>query len=226
MTELPPTREQLRLEGFELIDETLSFLVGCLGDALKSLGEDSLIPYLPWSGTVPESHPPEGTQQLYSIGFQLLNMVEERAAAAIRREREKALGAQSIRGLWPQALRDMSSLGLGPEEILGVLADIDVQPVLTAHPTEAKRASVRERHRALYEELVRNEYPKYTDRERRRIRERIAIARPTAAIVPHAASSTTAARLKFTDSEISSMIAPARLARLNQTLFSCFETLA
>lgn len=179
MTELPPTREQLRLEGFELIDETLSFLVGCLGDALKSLGEDSLIPYLPWSGTVPESHPPEGTQQLYSIGFQLLNMVEERAAAAIRREREKALGAQSIRGLWPQALRDMSSLGLGPEEILGVLADIDVQPVLTAHPTEAKRASVRERHRALYEELVRNEYPKYTDRERRRIRERIVTALET-----------------------------------------------
>jgi phosphoenolpyruvate carboxylase len=179
MTELPPTREQLRLEGFELIDETLSFLVDCLGDALKSLGEESLIPYLPWSGTVPENHPPDGTQQLYSIGFQLLNMVEERVAAAIRREREKVLGAGSIRGLWPRALRDMSSLGLGPKEILAVLADVDVQPVLTAHPTEAKRASVRERHRALYEELVRNEYPKYTDRERRRIRERIVTALET-----------------------------------------------
>ncbi|WP_035612019.1 phosphoenolpyruvate carboxylase [Haloferula sp. BvORR071] len=176
MTELPPTREQLRLEGFELIDETLSFLVGCLGDALKGMGEDALIPYLPWSGTVPLNHPPEGTQQLYSIGFQLLNMVEERVAAAIRREREKVLGADSIRGLWPRALRDMTTLGLGPEQILEVLKDVDVQPVLTAHPTEAKRASVRERHRALYEELVRNEYPKYTDRERRRIRERIITA--------------------------------------------------
>ena len=100
-------------------------------------------------------------------------------AAAIRREREKVLGATSIRGLWPQALRDMSALGLGPEEILAVLSDVDVQPVLTAHPTEAKRASVRERHRALYEELVRNEYPKYTDRERRRIRERIVTALET-----------------------------------------------
>jgi phosphoenolpyruvate carboxylase len=179
MTDLPPTREQLRLEGFELIDETLSFLVACLADALKSLGEEALVPYLPWSGTVPENHPPDGTQQLYSIGFQLLNMVEERAAAAIRREREKVLGAESIRGLWPQALRDMTSLGLGPQEILAVLADVDVQPVLTAHPTEAKRASVRERHRALYEELVRNEYPKYTDRERRRIRERIVTALET-----------------------------------------------
>ena len=179
MTELPPTREQLRLEGFELIDETLSFLVGCLGDALKSLGEDELIPFLPWAGTAPENHPPEGTQQLYSIGFQLLNMVEERVSSAIRREREKVLGAESIRGLWPRALRDMTSLGMGPKEILDVLADVDVQPVLTAHPTEAKRASVRERHRALYEELVRTEYPKYTDRERRRIRERIVTALET-----------------------------------------------
>lgn len=179
MTEPQPTREQLRLEGFELIDDTLAFLIGCLGDALKSLGEDALLPYLPWSGTVPDEHPPEGTQQLYSIGFQLLNMVEERVAAAIRREREKAIGADSIRGLWPRALRDMAALGLGPKEILEVLADVDVQPVLTAHPTEAKRASVRERHRALYEELVRNEYPKYTDRERRRIRERIVTALET-----------------------------------------------
>ena len=180
MTEIHPTREQLRLEGFELIDETLSFLVDCLGDALKSLGEDELLPFLPWAGTAPANdHPPEGTQQLYSIGFQLLNMVEERVSSAIRREREKVLGAESIRGLWPRALRNMVSLGLGPKDILAVLADVEVQPVLTAHPTEAKRASVRERHRALYEELVRNEYPKYTDRERRRIRERIVTALET-----------------------------------------------
>lgn len=169
-----PTREQLRLEGFDLIDDTLAFLIGCLGDALKGLGEKELIPYLPWSGSVPlDGQPPEGTQQLYSIGFQLLNMVEERAAAAIRREREKSFGAESIRGLWPQALRDMQKLGLGAEEILDVLSQVDVQPVLTAHPTEAKRASVRERHRALYQDLVQAEYPKFTDRERRQIRNRI-----------------------------------------------------
>ncbi len=168
-----PTRDQLRLEGFELIDESLDFLIGCLGDALRSLGETDLLPYLPWSGETPDAEAPEGTQQLYSIGFQLLNMVEERVAAAIRREREKALGADSIRGLWPRALREMGELGLGPDEILEVLEAVDIQPVLTAHPTEAKRGSVRERHRDLYDQLVRSEYPKYTERERRRIRERI-----------------------------------------------------
>jgi len=169
-----PTREQLRLEGFEIIDETLSYLIGCLGEALESTGETDLLPYLPWSGAVPcDANPPAGIPQLYSIGFQLLNMVEERAAAAIRRERESALGAESIRGLWPQALRDLRALGLSPEQILEVMGEVQVEPVLTAHPTEAKRTSIRERHRELYDELVRNEFPKYTPRERRRIRERI-----------------------------------------------------
>ena len=169
-----PTREQLRLEGFELIDERLRYLLGCLEDALVSTGEKELLPFLPWSGREPEiGAAPEGLSHLYSIGFQLLNMVEERVAAEIRREREKALGAESIRGLWPQALRDMRAIGLTPEQILGVLRDVQVEPVLTAHPTEAKRTSIRERHRALYGEMVRNEFPKYTERERRRIRERV-----------------------------------------------------
>jgi phosphoenolpyruvate carboxylase len=169
-----PTREQLRLEGFDLIDERLRYLLGCLEDALRSTGETELLPFLPWSGSQPEAgNAPEGLPQLYSIGFQLLNMVEERVAAEIRREREKALGAETIRGLWPQALRDLRGMGLSPEQILDVLHDVQVEPVLTAHPTEAKRSSVRERHRALYEEMVRNEFPKYTERERRRIRERV-----------------------------------------------------
>jgi len=169
-----PTREQLRLEGFGLIDETLAFLMGCLKDVLKGAGQPELLPFVPWTAGEPDpSQSPAGLPQLYSMAFQLLNMVEERVAAEIRREREKALGADSIRGLWPQALRDLQRIGLGPEEILDVLKDVRVEPVLTAHPTEAKRSSVRERHRALYIEMVRNEYPKYTERERRRVREKI-----------------------------------------------------
>jgi len=179
MTSASTTREELRLQGFDLIDENLSFLISCLSDALQSLGETELIPYLPWTGKVPDGELPEGTQQLYSVGFQLLNMVEERVAAAIRREREKELGAESIRGLWPRALKDMTEAGLKPDEIIDVLGEVNVQPVLTAHPTEAKRSSVRERHRALYDQLVRSEYPKYTERERRRIRERMVTALET-----------------------------------------------
>ena len=169
-----PIREQLRLEGFDLIDERLRYLLGCLEEALVSTGEKELLPFLPWSGREPEiGAAPAGLPQLYSIGFQLLNMVEERVAAEIRREREKVFGTESIRGLWHQALRDLRTIGLD-RAILDVLHDVHVEPVLTAHPTEAKRTSVGERYRALYDDLVRNEYPKYTERERRRLRDRIA----------------------------------------------------
>ncbi len=178
-SDINPVRENLRQEGFALIDDTLTFLIDSLSDSLTSLGEDELIPFLPWRNVTPDSTPPEGTQQLYSIGFQLLNMVEERVSAAIRRERENELGAASIRGLWARTLKDMKDLGLDEEQILDVLKDVHVEPVLTAHPTEAKRATVRERHRAIYEELARSEHPKYTDRERRRIKANISAAMET-----------------------------------------------
>jgi len=178
-TAINPIRENLRIEGFALIDDTLNFLIDSLSDALTSLGEDELIPFLPWRNETPDSAPPEGTQQLYSIGFQLLNMVEERVSAAIRREREKELGAESIRGLWARTLKEMIDLGLDEDQILDVLKDVNVEPVLTAHPTEAKRATVRERHRAIYEELARCEHPKYTDRERRHIKGKISASMET-----------------------------------------------
>lgn len=173
------TRDRLRLEGFELIDSTLEFLSDCLASALEDMGETDLIPFIPWHGRKLADVPPEGIQNLYSISFQLLNMVEERAAAAIRREREKEIGADSIRGLWSHALKDMKDMGLGEDQILDVLDEVHVEPVLTAHPTEAKRATVRERHRAIYEEMVRAENSKFTDRERRRINERISTALET-----------------------------------------------
>jgi len=95
------TRDQLRIEGFGLIDERLSYLLGCLEDALASAGETDLLPFMPWSGKAPKpgTLPPEGLPKLYSIGFQLLNMIEERVAAEIRREREKAIGAEQCREL-------------------------------------------------------------------------------------------------------------------------------
>ncbi|MFC4993250.1 phosphoenolpyruvate carboxylase [Rubritalea tangerina] len=176
MTDKNQIRENLRSEGFELIDNTLTLLVDSLAEALTSLGEDDLLPFIPWRGETPKSDPPEGIQQLYSIGFQLLNMVEERVSAAIRREREKALGAESIRGLWSRSLKGMQDLGMSEDQILEVFKDVHVEPVLTAHPTEAKRATVRERHREIYQQLVTSEYPKFTDREKRRLQNKITAA--------------------------------------------------
>ena len=67
-----PTREQLRLEGFELIDERLKYLLGCLEDALISTGEHELLPYLPWSGREPATGAaPGGATPLTSLWLTL-----------------------------------------------------------------------------------------------------------------------------------------------------------
>lgn len=164
------TRDRLRQQGFELIDTTLSTLSDALASALKDMEETDLIPYLPWREETADGIPPEGLQNLYSISFQLLNMVEERVAANIRRKRETELGASSIRGLWGHAISEMVSLGLDEDEILDILKKVHVEPVLTAHPTEAKRVTVRERHRVIYDQLIEGESLRATEREKDRVK--------------------------------------------------------
>ncbi len=177
--EVNVTREDLRKQGFEQIENTLNTLTQALAEALESIGEKELISFIPWRGELPTSSPPEGIQQLYSIGFQLLNMVEERVAATIRREREISFGSDSIRGLWSHTFSTLKEKGLSEPQILDILKEVHVEPVLTAHPTEAKRAIVRERHRAIYSEIANDELTNGTPKERRRIQKRITVALET-----------------------------------------------
>ena len=138
----------LRTHGFQLLDDELAFLMKAFAAVLRRLGEPELAAQLPWLG-----HPPQDAAtssrslgQAYSIAFQLLNVVEERVASQVRRLREKQEGAPAEQGLWPDNLKQIATLGLSESELLAVLRDVQVEPVLTAHPTEAKRETVRELH--------------------------------------------------------------------------------
>jgi phosphoenolpyruvate carboxylase len=51
-------------------------------------------------------------------------------------------------------------------EIRKLLEQLRVRPVITAHPTEAKRVTVLEKHRRIYRRLVDLESPRWTPRER------------------------------------------------------------
>ncbi|MEY4568417.1 MAG: Phosphoenolpyruvate carboxylase, partial [Planctomycetota bacterium] len=53
--------------------------------------------------------------------------------------------------LWGDALKQLKESGLSSEEIARQLPKMQVELVLTAHPTEAKRATVLAHHRRLYE---------------------------------------------------------------------------
>ncbi|HSJ03767.1 MAG TPA: phosphoenolpyruvate carboxylase, partial [Verrucomicrobium sp.] len=84
--------------------------------------------------------------------------------------REKDLGPKAEKGLWPEKLEAIRALGLDARAIVETMKAVRVEPVLTAHPTEAKRDSVRERHREIYDLLERRENPAFTPREQERVR--------------------------------------------------------
>jgi phosphoenolpyruvate carboxylase len=130
----------------------LKFLIDCLGEVLTELGHGEMAAWLPWSGKpVPagEKLPPQ-LGLVYSIAFQLLNMVEENSAAAMRVLREEKEGLTAEPGLWGRYLASLKKSGASEQDIAKTFLQVRVEPVLTAHPTEAKRLAVLEQHRVLY----------------------------------------------------------------------------
>lgn len=164
--------------GFAKIDADLNFLMECLREVLDELGEEQAAKFLPWqaSGEVHDSkQPPSRIEQAYSIAFQLLNMVEENAASQTRRLREIEHGLTDEPGLWGEQLARVRDAGITPENIVGSLREVRVEPVLTAHPTEAKRAAVLEQHHAIYQLLTSLENKTLTPSQRSTIRDEIKI---------------------------------------------------
>lgn len=168
-------QQQLPILGYQKIKDDLIFIMGCFKEMLTSLGEPLLAQQLPWVNTLmpgvpPAAIKPEKLIQAYSMGFQLLNMVEENAAAQFRRGAEDAGGAENIRGSWGETFSQWQNTQADVETIKNVVKGLDVRPVLTAHPTEAKRVTVLALHRELYLLMVKNENISYTDNERLVIR--------------------------------------------------------
>jgi phosphoenolpyruvate carboxylase len=167
MSESPP--QNLRQHGFQILEDDLRFLMEAFAAVLKRLGEPELAACLPWIGSGVPKQTNRSLGQAYSIAFQLLNVVEERAASQVRRLREKKSGPEAEKGLWADNLKQLRTLGLNQNDILAALRDVCVEPVLTAHPTEAKRETVRELHREIYSLMNRHENPAYTPREQDRL---------------------------------------------------------
>ncbi len=165
---------------FTKIDVDLGFIVTCLKEVLEELGETSLIKRLPWIDPGNKNDPAielsERDVQVISIAFQLLNMVEENSAAQARRRRESSESLIREPGLWGQNLRQLLDNGFTPEQIAETIRHIRVEPVLTAHPTEAKRSTVLEQHRHLYLLLVKRENQMWTPAEQQSIRDEVKLA--------------------------------------------------
>lgn len=175
MSEPAKPWESILKEGLRKIDQDFRFLLECLTEVFTELGRKDLAGLFPAGfSEQPNGHAlPDRAAQAISIAFQLLNLVEENAAQQAIRARENALGEAHQSGLWNQYLHELRTAGVPAREVLDRIARQTVEPVLTGHPTEAKRWAVLDQHRELYRLLVQLENSMYTQSERHRIREEI-----------------------------------------------------
>jgi phosphoenolpyruvate carboxylase len=106
------------------------------------------------------------TLQVQGIWFQLLSIAEQNAAMRRRRQIEIERGYDQLRGTFSQVIASAVASGISADEIADLLNVLRVRPVITAHPTEARRVTVLEKHRRVYRRLVDLESPRWTPRER------------------------------------------------------------
>ncbi len=155
-------QREIEKKGLEKIHEDLQSITTTFKEVLRDLKEENIAELLPEPNKKTESElPAEGSQekliQASSIGFQLMNLVEENATVQFRRNLENSMGMEAIRGSWAETFGRMKREGMNEEQIVKILARVRVTPVLTAHPTEAKRTSVLDLHRDVYLQLVKKE---------------------------------------------------------------------
>jgi phosphoenolpyruvate carboxylase len=154
----------------------LEFVLGCLADVLEENGEEKLASQIPWlSNTVPDFSGDDRHKllRLYSIAFQLLNLSEVNGAVQGRRRKQDDHGLESVNGLWGNVLSSLKQQGVDQKQILEHFKHIDVEPVLTAHPTEAKRPVVLSLYRQLYLLMVKRENTMYNRFEQQEVRDNI-----------------------------------------------------
>lgn len=164
---------------FEKIEHDLSFVMHAFAELLEEIGERDAVRWLPFVEHGDEQAPRDlrlRDVRALSIAFQLLNLVEENAAAQTRRIREANEGPLAEPGSWGQNLRQLRELGLEGEEVAKAMRAISVEPVLTAHPSEAKRRTVLDTLRQLYLTLVRRENQMWTPAEREELRQELKLA--------------------------------------------------
>ncbi len=104
--------------------------------------------------------------QAQGLWFQMLGLGEQYMAFRARRQAETELGHDQMGGTFARVLREARERGVTTETIEAMIAALHITPVVTAHPTEAKRVTVLEKHRTIYARLDQLESQHWTPLER------------------------------------------------------------
>lgn len=163
-------------DSFQKITNDRNFIIGCYVEMLSRINEHEVIKLIKnenYSEVDNDQLSSDKIIQSLSIYFQLMTMVEENAATQYRRKMENQDNISSIRGSWAEAFKLWKEQGISEDEMIQAISETSVMPVLTAHPTEAKRITVIEIHRELYLLLVQKENSSLSKLEQNNIKENI-----------------------------------------------------
>jgi phosphoenolpyruvate carboxylase len=115
----------------------------------------------------------------FSLYFQLTNLAEEKQRIRALRQRLRTTARGAIDESVAAAVVDLRRRGMQSEDIESLVDRLTVAPVLTAHPTEARRRTLLQALRRVYGLLDRLDDPRLTPAEdahaRRRLREEITL---------------------------------------------------
>jgi phosphoenolpyruvate carboxylase len=78
----------------------------------------------------------------FTIYFDLVNLAEEHSRVQILRTRQREEYPEPVEGSIEDAIQGFHRAGLTAADVEAVIANLDIELVLTAHPTEAKRRTV------------------------------------------------------------------------------------
>ncbi len=167
---LPASREPAAVVAAAYAEEVADLLYGQLVEVVRER-EPALERVLQGEADdLPAALRPRALQVL-GIWLHLLGIAEQNAAMRRRRQLETEKGPEVLRGSFLLALEDARAAGVGPDVVRDLLRNLRVRPTVTAHPTEAKRVTVLERHRRIYRLLVDLESPRWTPRERQALQQ-------------------------------------------------------
>jgi len=160
----------------------------------------------------------EAVIRAFALYFQLVNLAEARGRVRALRRRERAAHDGILDDSVAEAIGRLRGLGRSDVDLDAQLASLSVTPVLTAHPTEARRRTILVALRRCGDLLARMDDPRLTPTEdadiRRRLREEITLLWRTADLRPIAPAVLDEVRtaMAFFDSTLFTL-AP-RLARI------------
>src|SRR5213078_4704353 len=155
------------LTASEYLDDVAELLFDQFLDVIRA-HQPELEPVLRGQPTAAGASPELIARAIQAQGtwFQLLSIAEQNAAMRLRRQAEVERGPEQLRGTFAQVVSAAAAQGVAVEQLRSLVAQLRVRPVITAHPTEAKRVTVLEKHRRIYRRLVELEAPRWTPRER------------------------------------------------------------